>query len=159
MGCRTQTSAQQNRGPQLTVEGNVVRKDAVQLRQKNRIRPHGRNVSAAGSRALRRQKAFFVTLGIIGAVILVSLCGTMLWTMDASTQLADEVLEKEKELEQIMVANDAREYEIGNSVDLNDIIEVATQELGMVRSNLSQVVTFRTKDTEYLQQVAQVPTE
>jgi len=79
--------------------------------------------------------------------------------MDASTTLAEEVRAKEDELDQLVVANDAREYEIGNSVDLNYIIEVATQELGMVRSNLSQVVTFRTKDTEYLQQVARVPVE
>ena len=159
MGCRTQALAQQNIRTRLEVEGNVVRKDASQIRQQERIRPHRRKVSVSGSKALRRQKARFILLGILGSAVLITLCGIMLWTMDASTRLADEVLLKENELDQITVANDAREYEIGNSVDLNYIIEVATQELGMVRSNLSQVVTFRTKDSEYLQQVAQVPVE
>ena len=169
MGCRTQSygastmrdqrSIQQNRRPVPTVEGTAVRKSASQIQPQTRIRPHRRKVSISGSKALRRQKAVLILLGVIGSIILVGLSGIMLTTMDASTTLAEEVRAKEDELDQLVIANDAREYEIGNSVDLNYIIEVATQELGMVRSNLSQVVTFRTKDTEYLQQVARVPVE
>lgn len=137
----------------------MVRRSTPQIRHQGRLNPHLRGMSAAGIRALKRQKIRLVLLGIFGSIAIVGLCGIMLMTMDKSSQLADEVRLKEDELDQINVANDAREYEIGNSVDLNYIIEVATSELGMVRSNLSQVVTFRTKDTEYLQQVAQVPVE
>ena len=83
----------------------------------------------------------------------------MLMTMERSSTLADEVALRESQLEELTVANDARKYEIDSSVDLNYVISVATEELGMVRSSLSQVVTYRTKDTEYLQQVAKVPAD
>jgi len=164
MGCRTgmSRSVQQNRPerrPQQAVEGNVVRKSSPSIVRQTRIRPHRKKAELSASRSLRKQKVFLWILGTIGSVILVGLCGYMLNTMDRGTTLADEVREKENELDQLAVANDAREYEIGNSVDLNYIIEVATNELGMVRSNLSQVVTFKTRDTEYLQQVARVPSE
>lgn len=165
MGCRTGVSRpiQQNkavkRPPHHSVEGNVVRKSVPAINRQTRIKPHKKRPEFSASKSLRRQKVCLWILGTIGSVILVGLCGYMLHTMDRGTTLADEVLEKENELDTLAVANDAREYEIGNSVDLNYIIEVATNELGMVRSNLSQVVTFKTRDTEYLQQVAQVPVE
>ncbi len=164
MGCRTGVSrpVQQNKAvsrPQQTVEGNVVRKSAPAISRQTRIKPHRRRAELSASKALRKQRVCLWILGVIGSVIMVALCGYMLQTMDRGTALADEVIEKENELDQLTVANDAREYEIGNSVDLNYIIDVATTELGMVRSNLSQVVTFKTRDTEYLQQVARVPAE
>ena len=172
MGCRTGANArycqtaqrpvQPNRAvrrPQQTVEGNVVRKSAPAIARQTKIKRHKKRAELSASRTLRKQKVFLTIMGIIGSGILVCLCGYMLHTMDHGTTLADEVLEKENELDQLTVANDAREYEIGNSVDLNYIIDVATNELGMVRSNLSQVVTFKTRDTEYLQQVARVPSE
>lgn len=164
MGCRTGVSrpVQQNkaaRRPQQSIEGNVVCKSAPVIARQTKIKPHRKKAERSVSRQLQMQRLCLWILGILGAVVLVVMCGYMLQTMDRGTTLAEEVLEKENELDQLTVANDAREYEIGNSVDLNYIIDVATNELGMVRSNLSQVVTFRTRDTEYLQQVARIPTE
>jgi len=172
MGCRTEANARLQRSmqrpsqlnrangsPRQTIEGNVVRKSAPAITRQTVLKPHKKKAELSASKALRRQKAWLTLLGVIAFVVFVGLCGYMLQTMDRGTTLAEEVLEKENEYDQLAVANDAREYEIGNSVDLNHIIDVATNELGMVRSNLSQVVTFKTRDTEYLQQVARVPSE
>ena len=170
MGCRTraneyyammsQTNAQQNRRHAEVVEGNVVRKSVPQKAAPVRIRrKKKRTASVSAAKALGRQKARFVALGIAASAAIISLCAVMLMTLQESSTLADEVALKEAQLEELTVANDARKYEIDSSVDLNYVITVATEELGMVRSSLSQVVTYSTKDTEYLQQVAKVPAD
>ena len=115
MGCRTGVSrpVQQNkavRRPQQTVEGNVVRKSAPASACQTRIKPHRKRAELSASRSLRHQKVCLWILGVIGSVVLVALCGYMLHTMDRGTTLADEVLVKENELDQLTVANDAREY-------------------------------------------------
>ena len=168
MGCRTnaneyyariaQRQVQYNRHISENVEGNVVRKSQPETRQLVKMKRKKQGVSdAVLAKAARRQKARITLFAIIGAVVLISLCAVMMSAVETASILAQEVEKKEDELNSLIVANDAREYDIGNSVDLSYIIEVATQDLGMVRSNLSQVVMFRTRDSEYLQQVARVP--
>ena len=78
-------------------------------------------------------------------------------SMSTGNSLKREVSEKEADVEVLTLENDSREYDINSSVDYNEIIRAATQELGMVRSNASQIVTYSVKNSEYLQQVAQVP--
>ena len=168
MGCRTnaneyyariaQRQAQYNRQISDTIEGNVVRKKQPEPQQMVKLKRRKQNTSdAALAKAVRRQKARIALLAVIGGMIFISLCAVMMSTVETASILAREVEKKEAELNSLIVANDAREYDIGNSVDLNYVIEVATRDLGMVRSNLSQVVKFRTRDSEYLQQVARVP--
>ena len=170
MGCRTRANTyygmttnrqvQQNRRPEVMVEGNVVRKTAPAKPAPARIRkPRKKRTSLSAAAAFRRQKAVFAVLSVIGTCAVILLCAVMLMTLEESSRLSDEVAEKEKQLNELTVANDARKYEIDSSVDLNYVIQVATEELGMVRSSLAQVVTYRTKDTEYLQQVARVPSD
>ena len=170
MGCRTraneyyammsQTQVQHSRRQRDIVEGNVVRKSVPQKAAPVKIRKHRKKTaSISAAKAFARQKARFVALGVIGSAVVIFLCTVMLMTMEQSSTLADEVALREKQLDELTVANDARKYEIDSSVDLNYVISVATEELGMVRSSLSQVVTYRTKDTEYLQQVAKVPAD
>lgn len=152
-------SAQQHNRPLSVIEGNVVRKETYENRPQVRIKPLGRKATASAARALRMQKLRLTVLGILSGAAVLALCGLMLVGVEQTHSLAKDVREREDELDRLRIANDAREYEISNSVDLNEIITIATQELGMVRSSLSQVVTFRTKETEYLQQVAKVPVE
>ena len=152
--------AQRNRRPEVIVEGNVVRKNAPVKAAPVRVRkPRKKRTAVSAAMAFKRQKAVFAVFGVIGSAAVILLCALMLMTLDESSRLSEEVAAKEKELNELTVANDAREYEIDSSVDLSYVIQVATEELGMVRSSLGQVVTYRTKDTEYLQQVARVPSD
>lgn len=137
------------------IYGNVVRKPQQQKESYKRLRSSAQIMRS--SKALKKQKAAFVILGTMASIIIVSLSAVLLYSIAANNDLADKVAAKETEYENMVLNNDAREYEINSSVDLNYVIDAATNELGMVRSNASQIVTYSIKNTEYLQQVAQVP--
>ena len=138
------------------VEGNVVRKAAPARKAPVRIE-RKKKANLSRSTLLRRQKARLVMLGCLGAAALIGLCGVLLATLEVNSRLAAAVSDKEKEVKELTVANDAREYEIRGSVDYNVVITTATQQLGMVRASASQVRTYDAGDTQYIQQVARVP--
>ncbi len=89
----------------------------------------------------------------------VAVCLVMLNCMITNNSLTSEISALESELSELTAQNDSREYDIDSSVDINEVIQVATEELGMVRSSAGQVITYETSDTEYIQQLAQVPTD
>lgn len=167
MGCRTQANAfqaermrQLNNRMQGSLEGTAVRKDAAPEIAPARITPRRRrNPNAALIRALKKQRLRFAVLSGTAVVVFVVLCAFLFSAIQKNDTLSSRVAGQEKDVQELTVFNDAREYEINSSVDLNYVISVATQDLGMVRSNASQIVTYSVKNTEYLQQVAQVPTD
>jgi len=160
MGCRTRANEYYGYRSTQEVEGNVVRKTssvpAAQVRLKRTTR------AAAGlsrNRKIRAQKIRLAFLGFCAAVLSIALICVLLNSLETHGTLKRQVTDLEDQIEELTAFNDAREYEIGSSVDLNEVIRVATEEMGMVRSNAAQVVTFRAKNSEYLQQVAAVPME
>lgn len=170
MGCRTRAneyyssavreSVQQNTRPHLSVEGTAVRKAApvqpapVRIKKRKKVQ-----TTASQMKALKRQKGRFIALGVTAAVVIFLMAGAALKLTDMNETLSNEISKKESALADLNVYNEAKEYEINSSVDLNYVIQVATENLGMVRSNPSQVVTYSVKNSEYLLQVAAVPTE
>ena len=48
--------------------------------------------------------------------------------------------------------------DLNSAVDLNYVVQVATTELGMVRSTSGQIRTYDSSESEYVQQVAEIPT-
>lgn len=170
MGCRTraneyyanitQRQVQQNRWQEQAVEGNVVRKAAPVQAPEARIKRRTKKKTPLSLvRALRKQKAILAAAGLFGAAVIVGLCALTLMVSDRYSALHDEINAAEKTLEEMTAYNDAREYDIFSSVDLDYVITVATEQLGMVRGSASQVIRYSVKDSEYLQQVAKVPTE
>ena len=137
------------------VEGTAVRKLRSDSTPGTRLTSRAQILKR--NRALKRQKALFVVSGAILCAIIASLSAVLLMSMSTGNSLKREVSEKEADVEVLTLENDSREYDINSSVDYNEIIRAATQELGMVRSNASQIVTYSVKNSEYLQQVAQVP--
>ena len=169
MGCRTraneheerltQRQLQQNKRQQNAVEGNVVRKTAAVPSAPVRINRKKHKVTKSQYKALKHQKIRMIFLGGIAAAAVILLCGMTLISMDINDQLSKEIAGIEDQIDELEVYNDARAYEIDSSLDINEVIRVATEELGMVRGSASQIVTYSTKNSEYLQQVAAVPTE
>ena len=134
------------------VYGNVVRKPQV-----NTYRKHRSSTQVLrASRALKKQKALFVVLAGIAGVILIGLSAVLLWSIAGNNMLSTKVEELETQYNNLLKNNEDREFSINMSVDTNYVINAAT-ELGMVRSNASQIVTYSVRNSEYLQQVAKVP--
>ena len=79
--------------------------------------------------------------------------------MEKNSDLNTDISRLETEWEELKSQNDSKEYDMNVSVDLNYVVQVATQELGMVRSNAGQIRTYDSSDSEYLKQLAEIPTK
>lgn len=142
------------------VEGSAVRKAAVPEAGMVRLKKSKKSKDMISlKKKLRRQKARLTFLGMTGAAVIIVLCAVTLMTIQDYNTLLSAVSAKESEIDDLTVYNDALEYEINSSVDYEQIIQTATENLGMVRVSASQIVTFGSSDSEYIQQVAAVPTE
>ena len=104
----------------------------------------------------QKQAIRFSCVGISVAV-LVALCVVMLSLIVKNNDLSAEISRIESEWEELKSQNDSKEYDMNTSVDLNHVVEVATKELGMVRSTTGQIRTYDSADTEYVKQLAEIP--
>jgi cell division protein FtsB len=64
----------------------------------------------------------------------------------------------ERMLDDLREENDALETRINTSVDLDYIYKVATEELGMVYADESQVRLYNKTESEYVRQYEDIPT-
>ena len=125
------------------VEGSAVRKAAVPETRMVRLKKSKTSKDMISlKKKLRRQKARLTFLGMTGAAIIIVLCAVTLMTVQDYNALLSAVSAKESEIDDLTVYNDALEYEINSSVDYEQIIQAATENLGMVRVSTSQIVTF-----------------
>ena len=108
--------------------------------------------------AVRRQNSFIrAAAGMMIASVMLFLVILLLNGSVKSNALMTEIGVLEKEYNTIVSQNDSKEYDINRSVDLNTVIRTATEEYGMVRGNVDQIITYRTDDSEYIQQLAEIP--
>lgn len=108
--------------------------------------------------AVRRQNSFIrAAAGMMIASVMLFLVIVLLNGSVKSNALMTEIGLLEKEYNTIVSQNDSKEYDINRSVDLNTVIRTATEEYGMVRGSVDQIITYRTDDSEYIQQLAEIP--
>lgn len=159
---RNSESLKKNRVRSIYIEGNTaieieeekparVRREAVIRRQ----REEGLRAHRARKRELTRKTALAAT----GCVLVSSALVLLLSSVITYNTLTSEVQSLTNELNTLTMQNDSIEYDIDSSVDLNEIIDTATNELGMVQSSASQIVTYSDSKSEYIDQVAGIPTE
>ena len=73
-----------------------------------------------------------------------------------SNALMTEISDLESQYNTLVTQNDSKEYDINRSVDLNYIISMA-ESYGMERGSADKIITYRTDDSEYIQQIAELP--
>ena len=108
--------------------------------------------------AVRRQNSFIrAAVFMMASAVSLFLVITLLNGSVKSNALMTEIRDLESQYSTIVSQNDSKEYDINRAVDLNTIITTATEEYGMVRGNVDQIITYRTDDSEYIQQIAEIP--
>ena len=161
MGARTNVrKSQVNSVERIFAEGNTIR--LAQEAEPVRIRlPRERTERQrqASRKVSRQKKMISVFLTGIAAVLLVALCITMLTIAGENNGLKTEISRLESQVSELKSQNDSRQYDLNSAVDLNYVVKVATEELGMIRSTSGQIRTYSTAESEYIQQVAEIPTE
>ncbi len=119
------------------------------VRQDNRIR---RNQERAMYMDLP-----YVILLTIASICTLYLCVNYLHVQSSITARMHNIESLETELEQMKAENDALETSINTSIDLNEIYEIATKELGMVYANKDQVLLYDKTESEYVRQYEDIP--
>ena len=161
MGARTNVrKSQVNSVERIFAEGNTIR--LAQEAEPVRIRlPRERTERQRQARrkVSRQKKMISVFVTGIAAVLLVALCIAMLTIVGENNGLKKEISDLEIQVSELKSQNDSRQYDLNSSVDLNYVVQVAENELGMVRSTSGQIRTYSSSESEYIQQVAEIPTD
>lgn len=113
----------------------------------------------AKKRAERQRALVRNALVVFGAAAFLNVVVLLLGSVITYNSLTKEISTLSSELDALTLQNDSIEYDIDSSVDLNTIIDTATNELGMVRSSSAQIITYSDSESEYIEQVAAIPTE
>ncbi len=159
----TKQTDQLNSVDRIFADGNTVRKEklyeTVRMTRPRRPLQKTERQKQVIRKVERQKKAIRFSCIGFSVAVLVALCVVMLAMVVKNSDLNTEISKLENQWEELKAQNDSREYDINASVDLNYIVQVATEELGMERSSAGQIRTYDSSDSEYIKQVAEIPTE
>lgn len=111
-------------------------------------------------RALARQHHvnFLYTIGALTIVAFMFMaCVQYLQTQAAVNGASNDVAIMEARLAQLTLKNDETQMEIDGSINYDELLRVATEELGMVYPSYRQVVEYDSSESEYVKQYKDIP--
>ena len=116
------------------------------------------------STAVRRNRKNLFTMDLpylvmlsAAAIAAAFICCRYLRVQSSITAHIKSIEAKEAQLEVIKNANDALEGRINTMINLDQIYQVATQELGMVYAGRSQIIRYDRTESEYVRQYEDIP--
>ena len=115
--------------------------------QRKRRQDVGRSVKRQHRIRRNQERAMYMDLPYVIMLTLASictlyLCVNYLHLQSAITARMHNIEAMEEKLEKMRTENDALETSINTSIDLNEIYEIATKELGMVYAKKDQVLLY-----------------
>jgi cell division protein FtsL len=144
------------------VNGNTARKLQVQeLPSRNRRRQEEQRprVHHAG-RAKAEHMSFGYTLFLaLASVLALWVCAGYLQLQADNTARSKEIATLEEQLADLKTENDDEYNRVTTSVDLEEIRDIAINELGMVYAQADQVVLYDGSGSDYVKQYAEIPQE
>ena len=137
-------------------------------RQLNTAQPLRRDEETEESREQRkaRQKQirrnnkinFMYTMVVASvAAVVFFICYQYLNVQAVAKANSDKIIELKSTLNSLKDDNDALESDINASIDYNALYDTAVNELGMVYPGKDQVITYNSKESEYVKQYKDVP--
>ena len=137
------------------VDGNTVRVETAspQIREKELRRTQ---VEQNRQRALSMNLRYVLFLSV-AAVAVVMVCIFYLRLQATSTQLQKKTVSLQTQLKNLQIENDIVYNEIISGVDLEQVREVATEELGMTYPSQSQIVSYEAVSSDYVKQYEEIP--
>ncbi|MCM1272322.1 MAG: hypothetical protein NC225_02070 [Clostridium sp.] len=150
------------------IEGSAVRKvEAVPERHKRPATPekekrrggikkNRQGIPASLDRALAFDLKY--TIFVVSAVfIMIAACTTMLFMESRVKEQKDNINSLEAQLETMQADNAAYKASVDSMYTLDDIYDVATNELGMVYARSGQIVYYEGASEDYVKQYQDVP--
>lgn len=150
------------------IEGNAVRKVQEipdrhkQLREKHKELEKKKSIKKAAQRNKQRELKMsfgYASFLIIASVIMVLVCIQYLRVQTSIISRQEEIVTIKSELNTLISQNDAIEYNIDSHIDVQNVIDIATKELGMIKAGEGQVSLYERTESEYMKQVEDIPNE
>ncbi len=148
-------STRQVRYTTEVVDGNTVRVQAAspQIRERELRRTQ---VEQNRRRALSMNLRYVLFL-TVAAVSVVMICIFYLKLQATSTQLQKRTVSLQSQLKNLQIENDIVYNEIISGVDLEQVREVATEQLGMTYPAQTQIVSYDAVSSDYVKQYEEIP--
>lgn len=150
------------------VDGSTVRKleavpkayparKAVPARRLEKQRQENQRIAQRN-----REKALRIDLGylfFLGAAVVVTLasCIWYLSLQNTVTRTGKEVAVMKSEVASLADENMATQERINSSIDLGEVYDTATGELGMVYTKEDQIIHYKSSNSDYVKQYGDIP--
>ena len=145
------------------IDGNVVRHiQAVPVREPQQRQRQSTQTRINTRRT--REKALHITMSYVvfltaAAIVTVVLCVNYLQLQAQGTSYRQQIASLESTLSTAKTANDNAYEEAITSVNMDEVKNIAVNELGMEYANKGQVVFYSSQEGDYIKQYAEVPAE
>jgi cell division protein FtsL len=168
---KRKTDGNQERTPNRNPNRNTNRKNSAaparreapnRRQNQNTDRRQAQERRVAKPVPARAQRAlafnFGYTVYVVAAVaIMIFACFAMLGMDSALNQKKQNIANLETQLEAIKDENTAYKVELENMYSLDDVYDIATNELGMVYAKKGQIVYYDSTNEDYVKQYQDVP--
>ncbi|MCD8242104.1 MAG: cell division protein FtsL [Lachnospiraceae bacterium] len=141
------------------IEGNTVRRIQPQEEPRRSERPRRREHRRTRENSVQYVNVIYTVFLVVAACLLMWSCVNYLQLQAEMTSRVKNISSLESELEELRTENDDYYTRIMSTVDLEYIREVATEELGMVYADSSQVILYDSGTDDYVRQNGEIPTE
>ena len=139
------------------VYGNAVRKDHVEIQTPARQQKEvSQRVRANRSKAMHMSKGYVAFLAIAAIAVLFA-CMQYLQLQSEITSRSNHITALQQELADAKEANTTRYNVIMNSMNLEEIREIAIQDFGMVYAESDQIIKYQRPDGSAVTQFAGIP--
>ncbi len=139
------------------VYGNVVRQEPKQMPKETRTqtRPPQRK-RAARNKVLHMNRGYVVFLAV-AAMVALFVCVQYLQLQSDITKRSQYITSLQKEIAAAKEANTTKDNEIMNSMNLEEVRDVAMNEFGMTYAKPEQVIEYSSPEGNSVKQYAGIP--
>lgn len=139
------------------IHGNVVRKEQVQAPVRApQQKEVSQQVKKNRSNALHMSKGYVAFLAI-AAVMVLAACVCYLQLQSEITSRSKHITSMQHELADMKEANTTKYNAIMNSMNLEEVRDIAMNDLGMVYATADQIVTYKSPTSNAVTQYAGIP--
>lgn len=139
------------------VQGNVVRKLDVTREIERQPQKKISNTTRKNREKAKNMSAGYVLFLCAALVATGLILINYIGLQSDITNSVQHISVLESQLNELKLANDEEYSRITSSVDLEEIKQIAIQELGMQYAEEGQVVTFTSENSDYVKQMADIP--
>lgn len=125
--------------------------------KRERIRENTRPNKNINIKKQEKRNTLSLLIFVAATVIMLFLCIEYLKTELKINEIRNNNKTIERQITKLTTQNDSLDYDVNSYIDVDNIIKVATQKLGMVQVTNNQVSLYKSTESEYMKQFSNVP--